>query len=56
MMGKGGGEYYLGDADASTRTALFGSQTFSETQKAAVGNRIPSTSSRVTRPCPSVAN
>ena len=47
----GGGEHYLGDADASTRNAEFGSQNPSFGNKiSAVGNRIPSTRSAVRRP------
>lgn len=50
-MGEGRGEYYLGDADASTSNAEFGSQNPSfGNGRSAVGNRIPSTRSTVTRP------
>ena len=49
-MGEGRGEYYLGDADASTSNVEFSSQNPSfGNKRSAVGNRIPSTRSTVTR-------
>ena len=49
-MGEGV-EYYLGDADASTRNAEFSSQNPSlGNTRSDVGKRIPSTRYTVTRP------